>query len=101
MKPTSTPQPFGAAATSTPSRSVSKKEAVHVSVRLDADASREALAALVKHATLWSPVANTLHNPVHLSMSLRRQQWSGRPNNQAVRLQLVRCVTNLSVISSL
>lgn len=45
-------------------------EAVHVSVRLDADASHEALAALVKHATLWSPVANTLHNPVHLDVTL-------------------------------
>lgn len=45
-------------------------EAVHVSVRLDADAPREALAALVKHATLWSPIANTLHNPVHLDVTL-------------------------------
>ena len=45
-------------------------EAVRVSVRLDADASREALDALIKHATLWSPVANTLHNPVHLDVVL-------------------------------
>jgi len=45
-------------------------ETVRVSVRLDADAPREVLAALVRHATLWSPVANTLHNPVHLDVTL-------------------------------
>ena len=25
---------------------------------------------LVKHTVLWSPVANTLHNPVHLDIAL-------------------------------
>lgn len=45
-------------------------ETVRVSVRLDADAPREVLAALVRHATLWSPVANTLHNPVHLDVTI-------------------------------
>jgi len=45
-------------------------ETVRVLVRMEADAPREALAALVKHATLWSPVANTLHNPVHLDVTL-------------------------------
>ena len=45
-------------------------ETVRVSVRLEADAPRAALVALVKHATLWSPVANTLHNPVHLDVTL-------------------------------
>lgn len=45
-------------------------ETVRVSVRLDADAPREVLAALVRHAMLWSPVANTLHNPVHLDITL-------------------------------
>lgn len=45
-------------------------EAIRVSVQLEADASRQALNALIKHATLWSPVANTLHNPVHLEVSL-------------------------------
>jgi len=45
-------------------------EAVRVSVRLQADASRETLEALIRHATLWSPVANTLHNPVHLDVTL-------------------------------
>jgi uncharacterized OsmC-like protein len=45
-------------------------ENVRVSVQLDADAPRAVLAALVSHATLWSPVANTLHNPVHLDVAL-------------------------------
>jgi uncharacterized OsmC-like protein len=45
-------------------------EAVRVSVEMDSDASHEALEALVKHATLWSPVANTLYNPVHLDVIL-------------------------------
>ena len=45
-------------------------EAVRVTVQLDADASRQVLDALIKHATLWSPVANTLHNPVHLDVTL-------------------------------
>jgi OsmC-like protein len=45
-------------------------EAVRVSVRLDADAPRATLVALVRHAMLWSPVANTLHNPVHLDVAL-------------------------------
>ncbi len=46
-------------------------EAVRVSVQLDAEATHENLAALVNHATLWSPVANTLHNPVHLDVHLQ------------------------------
>ncbi|MCJ2080323.1 OsmC family protein [Methylobacterium sp. J-090] len=45
-------------------------EAIRVSVKIDADASRKTLDALVKHAVLWSPVANTLHNPVHLDVML-------------------------------
>ena len=45
-------------------------EAIRVAVHMDADASRESLAALIRHATLWSPVANTLHNPVHLDVAL-------------------------------
>ena len=46
-------------------------EVVRVSVNIQADAPDEVLDALVKHATLWSPVANTLHNPVHLDVVLR------------------------------
>ena len=45
-------------------------EAVRVLVHIDADAPRSLLEALVSHATLWSPVANTLHNPVHLDVVL-------------------------------
>ncbi|AMJ63444.1 peroxiredoxin [Bosea sp. PAMC 26642] len=45
-------------------------QAIEVSVRLDADAPRKVLDALIKHVVLWSPVANTLHNPVHLDVKL-------------------------------
>ena len=45
-------------------------EAVRVSVQIEADAATDRLDALIKHAALWSPVANTLHNPVHLDVSL-------------------------------
>ncbi len=52
-------------------------EAIRVSVILDADAPREQLAALVEHAALWSPVANTLYNPVHLEVSLASSAGKG------------------------
>lgn len=45
-------------------------EAIRVQIHLEAEADDAVLAALVKHATLWSPVANTLHNPVHLDVRL-------------------------------
>ena len=45
-------------------------EAIHVVVRMEADASPEALRALVAHAVLWSPVANTLYSPVNLDVVL-------------------------------
>ncbi len=45
-------------------------ETIRVSVRIEAEAPRASLEALVRHATLWSPVANTLHNPVHLDVTL-------------------------------
>lgn len=45
-------------------------DAIRVAVLIDADAPRKALDALIKHAVLWSPVANTLHNPVHLDVTL-------------------------------
>lgn len=47
-------------------------EAIRVAVRMEAAASPEALRALVAHAVLWSPVANTLHGPVHLDVTLAR-----------------------------
>ena len=45
-------------------------ETIRVAVRLDADASPEALRALIAHAVLWSPVANTLYGPVNLDVAL-------------------------------
>jgi uncharacterized OsmC-like protein len=45
-------------------------EAVRVAVHLDAEAPREKLAALIAHATQWSPVANTYAQPVALSVGL-------------------------------
>ena len=44
--------------------------AIRVTVDLQADAPPEALRALVSHAVLWSPVANTIHDPVHLDVTL-------------------------------
>jgi uncharacterized OsmC-like protein len=48
-------------------------ETIRVLVRLGADAPRKSLDALIHHALLWSPVANTLHNPVHLVVTLAPQ----------------------------
>lgn len=45
-------------------------EVIRVAVRMEADASPEALRALIAHAVLWSPVANTLYGPVHLDVAL-------------------------------
>jgi uncharacterized OsmC-like protein len=45
-------------------------ETVRVAVHLEADASRDALAALVTRAALWSPIANTLHNGARLDVAL-------------------------------
>lgn len=45
-------------------------EEVRVAVRLEADAPRDALAALVARATLRSAVANTLHDGTELRVAL-------------------------------
>lgn len=45
-------------------------ESIRVVVHLVADAPFATLNALIRHALMWSPVANTLHNPVHLNVSL-------------------------------
>lgn len=45
-------------------------EAIRVAVRMEAAAPPEALCALIAHAVLWSPVANTLHGPVHLDVAV-------------------------------
>ena len=47
---------------------------VRVTVHLEADAPRDALAALVAHAALWSPVANTLHDGTELNVALADAQ---------------------------
>jgi hypothetical protein len=39
-------------------------------VHLEGDASRDELADLVAHANRWSPVANTLRNPVGVDVAL-------------------------------
>jgi len=44
--------------------------AVRAKVHIEGDASRAALRDLVAHANAWSPVANTLRNPIPLSVSL-------------------------------
>ena len=44
--------------------------AVRAKVHIEGDASPEALRDLVSHANAWSPVANTVRNPVPLSVSL-------------------------------
>lgn len=45
-------------------------ETIRVLVQIDADAPRQSLDALVRFALQWSPVANTLHNAVHLEVTL-------------------------------
>jgi uncharacterized OsmC-like protein len=45
-------------------------ETIRILVHMEADAPRETLDTLVHHTLLWSPVANTLHNPVHLDVTL-------------------------------
>ena len=43
-------------------------EAVRAKVHLDADAPKAELDALIAHATIWSPVANTFTKPVALNV---------------------------------
>ena len=44
-------------------------EAVRAKVHLDADAPKETLDALIAHAAVWSPVANTFTKPVRLDVA--------------------------------
>ncbi|MEJ5209833.1 MAG: OsmC family protein [Burkholderiales bacterium] len=44
--------------------------AVRVKVHLEGDASPAELEDLVKHSNTWSPVANTLRNPVNVEVKL-------------------------------
>lgn len=43
---------------------------VRVNVHLDADADEEELKDLINHANMWSPVANTVRNPVNMKVDL-------------------------------
>lgn len=45
-------------------------QAIRVKVLVEGDASREELDEIVKHANFYSPVANTLRNPVPFSIGL-------------------------------
>ena len=49
-------------------------EAIRVAVHVQTDATPDVLRALIAHALLWSPVANTLHGPVHLDVALGRTE---------------------------
>jgi organic hydroperoxide reductase OsmC/OhrA len=44
--------------------------AVRAKVHIEGDADRAALDELVAHANVWSPVANTVRNPVPLTVAL-------------------------------
>jgi uncharacterized OsmC-like protein len=61
-------------------------EAIRVAVHIEANASPEALHALINHAKLWSPVANTLHNPVHLDVTIKGAGNSMPPSWDPKRL---------------
>lgn len=56
--------------------------AIRVTVDLRADAPPDTLRALVAHAVLWSAVANTIHDPVHLDVTLAKPE-SERLNDAA------------------
>lgn len=43
---------------------------IRVKVLVEGDASREELAEIVKHANFYSPVANTMRNPIPFSIGL-------------------------------
>ena len=45
-------------------------ETIQVKVHIDAPAPTDTLKAMLSHAMLWSPVANSLHSPVHLDVTL-------------------------------
>ena len=45
-------------------------QSIDIEVHIEADVPQEALKSLIDYAVLWSPVANTLHDPVDLIVSL-------------------------------
>jgi uncharacterized OsmC-like protein len=45
-------------------------QAIRVKVDIEGDASREVLDEIVKHANIYSPVANSMRNPIDFQISL-------------------------------
>jgi organic hydroperoxide reductase OsmC/OhrA len=45
-------------------------QAIRVSVKIEGEASREQLDEVVQHANRYSPVANSLRNPIPFSIGL-------------------------------
>ena len=45
-------------------------QAIRVKVLIEGDAPREVLEEIVKHANVYSPVANTMRNPVPFAIDL-------------------------------
>jgi organic hydroperoxide reductase OsmC/OhrA len=45
-------------------------QAIRVKVHVEGDATREQLDEIVKHANYYSPVANTMRNPIPFEISL-------------------------------
>ncbi len=46
-------------------------QSITIDVVIEADVPQDALKSLVDYAVLWSPVANTLHDPVDLLVNVR------------------------------
>lgn len=44
--------------------------AIRITARIESDAPRAVLEALLSHVVLWSPTSNTLYNPVHIEAAL-------------------------------
>ena len=53
-------------------------ESIRVTVDMDAETSSEALRTLGARAVLCSPVASTLHDPVHVDVALRETSVVGQ-----------------------
>ncbi len=45
-------------------------QSIDIEVQIEADVPQDALKSLIDYAVLWSPVANTLHDPVDLSVTI-------------------------------
>ena len=54
--------------------------AIEIEVHIDADVAPEALKSLVDYAVLWSPVANTVHDPVDLHVAIVKSERRDGPD---------------------